>query len=130
MVKKAVRKQCENELKNEISKLEKLEKSKMSDEDFKPKEYLKSMTLDNARTNFKLRTEMLNVKFNYKHMPQNEKSLWVCDSCKISIESQSHIMWCPAYSELRAGKDINNDNDLIEYVQKVMKIRDKMNIIK
>ena len=41
LVKKTVRKQCENELKNEISKLEKLEKSKMCNEEFKPKEYLK-----------------------------------------------------------------------------------------
>ena len=55
-------------------------------------------------------------------MPQNEKSLWQCDSCQTSIESQSHIMWCPSYSELREGKDINNDNDLIEYVKSVLKI--------
>ena len=78
----------------------------MSDEQFKPKEYLKMMTLEDARIKFKLRTEMLNVKFDYKHMSQNERSLWQCDSCEKAIESQSHIMWCPAYSELRAGKDI------------------------
>ena len=102
----------------------------MSDEQFKAKEYLKIMITEDARTKFKLRTEMLNVKFNYKHMPENEKTLWRCDSCKISIESQNHIMWCPAYSELRVGKDINNDNDLIEYVRNVLKIREKLKISK
>ena len=30
-------------------------------------------------------------------------------------------MWCPSYSDLRGGKDIQNDTDLIDYVTKVMK---------
>ena len=63
-------------------------------------------------------------------MPQNEKTLWQCDSCQTSIETQSHIMWCPAYSELRVGKDINSDDHLIEYVKKVLKIREKLNLTK
>ena len=130
LVKKAIRQKCENELKKDLIEFDKLEKSKRCDEHFIAKEYLKTMTLEDARTKFKIRTEMLNVKFNYKHMPQNEKSLWLCDSCQISIESQSHIMWCPAYSELRAGKNINDDKDLIEYVKKVLKIREKLNLTK
>ena len=104
-VKTEVIKKCEKELKNEIKELEKL---------WELKEYFKNMNLDDARTKFKLRTQMLDVKFNYKHMPQNEKSLWKCDSCQTSIESQSHIMWCPSYSELRIGKDI-----IISVVSKV-----------
>ena len=39
-------------------------------------------------------------------------------------------MWCQAYSEMRVGKDINNDNDLIEYVRNVLKIREKLKISK
>jgi len=128
--KPGVIKKCEKELKNEIKELEKLGELNEIDEKFMIKEYLKYMNLDDARTKFKLRTQMLDVKFNYKHMPQNEKSLWKCDSCQTPIESQSHIMWCPSYSELRIGKDINNDSDLIEYVKKVMKIRDKLNLTK
>ena len=130
LVKKSIRQKCENELKQELNEFIKLEKSKISEEQFIAKDYLKTMTLEDARTNFKIRTEMLNLKFNYKHMPQNEKSLWLCDSCQISIESQSHIMWCPAYSELRVGKNINDDKDLIEYVKKVLKIRENLNLTK
>ena len=130
LVKEEVWKKCETDLREEIKKLEKLVESKMSDEMFETKSYLKNMTLENARVKFKIRTEMLNLKFNYKHMPQNEKTLWQCDSCQSSIETQSHIMWCPAYRELRVGKDINDDNDLIEYVKKVMKIRENLNVIK
>ena len=113
-----------------MKKLEKLTEIKKCDEQFQTKEYLKMMNIEDARTKFKLRTHMLDVKFNYKHMPKNEKSLWQCDSCQTAIETQSHIMWCPSYSELREGKDINNDNDLIEYVKSVLKIREKLNITK
>ena len=94
------------------------------------KDYIKNMNVENARTKFQLRTEMLDVKFNYKHSPINVQSLWQCESCQTNIETQSHIMWCPAYSELREGKDITNDNDLIEYVRKVLKIRENLNLTK
>ena len=40
------------------------------------------------------------------------------------------FLWCPAYSELRQGKDINNDDHLIEYIQRVLKMREKLDIIK
>ena len=130
MVKNEVIRKCENEIWLEIKEIDKLEEIKKDNKKFTIKDYLKNMNLEDARTKFKLRTKMLDVKFNYKHMPRNEKSLWKCDSCQTSIETQSHIMWCPSYSELRAGKDIQNDKDLIEYVTKVMKIRERLNITK
>ena len=73
---------------------------------------------------------LIDVKFNYKNDPSNRHTLWRCDSCQSAIETQNHILWCPSYSELREGKDINNNADLIEYFQKVMKIRDKLKINK
>ena len=33
-------------------------------------------------------------------------------------------------SKLRQGKDINNDKDLVSYIKQVMKIREKLKIIK
>ena len=88
------------------------------------------MTVAEARLNFKLRSQMLDVKFNYSHDPSFKRDLWKCDSCESSIESQSHILWCPAYSDLRIGKDIDNDKDLIEYVKIVMSVRQKLNLTK
>ena len=73
---------------------------------------------------------MLKFKYNYKNDPINKASLWNCDSCQSAIETQVHILWCPAYSELRQGKDINNDDHLIEYIQRVLKMREKLDIIK
>ena len=73
---------------------------------------------------------MTDVKFNYKNDKQNRQELWRCDSCQTAIDTQSHILWCPSYKELRSGKDINNDRDLVNYIQNVMKIREQLNILK
>mgnify|MGYP003315761953 CR=1 FL=1 len=94
------------------------------------KEYFKIMNLEDARTKFKMRTEMLNFKFNYKSDYENFSSLWKCDSCLSAIETQNHILWCPSYAELREGKDIMKDEDVIDYFQKVIKIRDNLKITK
>ena len=73
---------------------------------------------------------MLDVKFNYKNNPIHSAKLWLCDSCETSIDTQSHILWCPSYAKLREGKDIRSDEDLINYLKSVMKIRDKLKLIK
>ena len=73
---------------------------------------------------------MVNCKFNYKSDHENMATLWMCSSCETSIDTQSHLKWCPAYADLRVGKDINSDKDLIEYMQKVMIIRDKLSLNK
>ena len=39
------------------------------------------------------------------------------------MDSQAHIVGCPAYAALREGKDLESDADLAEYYQKIMKIR-------
>ena len=115
-------------LKQEISSKSKVKDGPMAKEDFESKEYLAKMTLESSRMNFKLRSKMLDVKFNYS--AKHEKELWLCDSCCSSIETQSHLLFCPAYSTLREGKDLLNDDHLIEYVQKVMNVRTKINLRK
>ena len=102
----------------------------MDNERFKTKDYLRNMNMADARTKFKMRTEMLNFKFNYKSDYENISSLWKCDSCLTAIETQNHILWCPSYAELREGKDLKKDEDVIEYFQKVIKIRDNLKITK
>ena len=97
--------------------LSKLEEFFLDDNNFETKSYLRNMTLTDARVKFKFKTKMIDVKFNYKNDPTNLATLWRCDSCQSAIETQGHILWCPAYSELRHGKDIKNDKHLIEYVR-------------
>ena len=66
---------------------------------------------------------MTQVKFNLKNDKKFVYENWKCDSCDSGfIESQSHLIWCPAYSHFREGKDLKNDKDLIEYIAKVLNI--------
>ena len=129
-VKEEVREKCEKELKEKMKTLSKLEEFFSEDNNFETKNYLRNMNLTDARIKFKLKTKMINVKFNYMNDPINRATLWRCDSCQSAIDSQGHILWCPAYSELRQGKDIKNDKHLIEYIKKVLQIREKLQIIK
>ena len=60
---------------------------------------------------------------NRKSDKAYDEKLWKCDYCK-NLDSQSHILWCPAFSPLREGKSLSNDQDLVEYFKNVMKIRE------
>ena len=102
----------------------------MKNETFERNTYINNMSMKEAKTFFKFRTHMTNVKLNYKNDKKNREELWRCDSCKSAIDTQSHILWCPSYKELRAGKNINNNEDLVNYIQRVMEIREKLNILK
>ena len=56
------------------------------------------------------------VKLNYKNDPSNKKKMWMCDDCT-SVDSQEHILWCPAYGHLRLEKNLEDDRDLTRYFQ-------------
>ena len=130
LVKKAIKGKCETELKNEIQNLKKLKDGPMQNECFNTKQYLKEYQLEDARLFFKYRSKMLDFKFNYKSNPLHSKDLWKCDSCRTNIDTQSHMLWCQAYKELRIDKDLQSDKDLTKYIQEVLEIRMKMNLIK
>ena len=137
-MKLTVKEICEKNLKNKIKgkfpfkEYKKLKDGPMANENenFNKKDYFNSLTLREARIKFKLRSKMLDVKWNYKSDPNHAHNLWKCDSCQTNIETQNHILWCPAYADLRAGKDIKKDKDLVEYIKKVLIIRDNLNITK
>ena len=125
MVKRAVRKSSEGQIKKEFRNFSKLRNKGYEEEDFALKSYITNMNLRDARTKFRLRSSTIPVKFNMKSDPKFAAELWKCDSC-FSIESQDHIIWYPAYAPLRVGKSLNNDQDIVKYFQAVMKIRDEL----
>ena len=59
--------------------------------------------------------------------PQYRNDLWQCTGSKSNLDTESHILWCDAYRNLRQGKDINNDKDLASYLLDVFEIRRKLN---
>ena len=115
-------------LRKEALRKSKLRDGQMMTENFKYQENISKMKISQSRTNFQMRSKMLDIKFNYS--AKYEKDLWLCDTCCSAIETQSHMVFCPAYASFREGKDLKSDDDLIAYVQNVMKVRTKLNLKK
>jgi hypothetical protein len=110
-------------IKEEFCQYSKLKNKIFENENLQLKDYIQSMKLRDARTMFRIRSGMVKTKMNMKNSRSYSMDLWKCDDCR-SMDSQSHIVWCPAYAELREGKDLNSDQDLVTYYQQVMKIRE------
>ena len=87
--------------------------------------YVKTMKLRNTRTMFRIRTLMTPAKFNRKSDPTYSCELLKCYLYQM-IDSHSHMLWCPQLSTLREGKNIMDDDDLVQYLQKVFKIKEDM----
>lgn len=122
-VKADIKTTYEKELKEKMT-TSKLKDGPMVGENFGKKDYILSMKLCDARTNFRLRSNTSNVKLNRKSDPSYAAKLWKYDDCT-SLDTQSHIMWCPAFTPLREGLDVDNDNDIVHYFQQVFRLRDK-----
>ena len=95
----------------------------MENENLEVKDYVKNMKLRDARTRFRSRGNMIKAKMNMKHNNNYAEKLWKCDKCRC-MDSQAHIIWCPAFAPLREGKDLSSDIDLVHYYQQVTKIRE------
>jgi len=130
-VKQKIEEENSKELFQDMKRLKKLKNSELSSESFGRQPYLKQLNLAGVRTKFKFRTMMTqHVKMNYSSMPKYSEDLWKCDSCRTKIDTQSHVLWCPSYSNLREGKNLDSDKDLCEYLQEVFKIRHKLELLK
>ena len=133
-VKESVIAECEKELLDKMKTYKKLSDGPIFngdvEETFGKKPYINKLPLANARETFKYRSKMYDVAFNYKHQGNNSENLWKCTSCQSAIESQDHVLFCPAYAQLRQGKNLDSDRDLSDYLMKVLIIREKLKISK
>ena len=94
-------------------------------ESFDRKAYFDSKITIEARAMFRYRTRMFPSKMNFSSSERFKAEVWMCDSCQSQIDTQCHVLFCPAYKKLRDGKDLGNDKDIAEYLAKVMPIREK-----
>ena len=42
----------------------------------------------------------------------------------MEVDTQAHAMMCTAYADLRDGKDMSNDSDLVNFFRRVLERRD------
>ena len=92
---------------------------------FGRQEYLSSKSIEHSRTMIRIRSKMLHVKDNFKNMYKNRTNGVKCDSCLTQVETQAHVLVCPAYDKLREGLQLNNQDDLVKYYREVLMLRDK-----
>ena len=71
---------------------------------------------------------MIEAKMNFKSKPSYIREKFLCDSCESEVDTNSHVLYCESYKELREGKDISCDRDLAIYLRKVMEIRTKLRL--
>ena len=90
------------------------------------KDYMKTGTLYSARKTWEMRSYMLRVAGNY---PGHKKYLatgWQCQACLEQVrEDQDHLTSCSGYSDLIQDKDMENDEDLVDFFSKVMARRER-----
>ena len=122
-VKKAIEDKEKDEVIKKLHKCSKLKGDNILDETFGKKKYLESMSLVESREMFRIRSKTTKTKMNMKSNEKFSRELWKCEDCH-NIDTQVHLLWCPAYAHLREGKDINKDKDLVIYFREVFKARD------
>ena len=110
-----------------IKNYKKLNFERLQNEDYKAKDYLKSLNIADARLKFALRTCMTRtIQANFKNDPIFRSNDWKCHYCQV-LDNQDHVVRCPVYANFRKGKDLHKDKDLVDYFRKVIDIRSKDN---
>ena len=115
------------DLKSELEHSKKLKDIK--DEDFSSvQEYFKGKSVENTRMAFKIRSKMVTeIPGNVKNRYKNKKEELVCKYCSKNEElSQSHVLECSAWVELKSGLDLNNIMDLVIFFRKMLAERVKL----
>ena len=116
---KAIREHHKGEMVNEMGK-------KMADlvaeETGYVKGYMKQNNIEDSRTMFRYRIKMLELKENMKGRYGRDNL--GCEACSTGdVESQSHVLQCSAYEDLREGLDLEKDQHMITYFREVLKRR-------
>ena len=106
------------EMKEEMTKYEKLEKIKY--EDFrKEQDYMHEKSVEKARLAYRIRTKLVNgVKMNFKNM---YKSNLKCETCNDENETQEHLMECPRWEEERKGLDLMRMEVMVKFFTNILK---------
>ena len=100
-----------------------MKESDLVNEEFETRDYIKSLSLYEARTLFKYRCSMTQyVKMNFKNDKDYANNLWKCEKCSY-MDTNSNLLWCDHYRDLRHNKDLSNNKDLCKYLHEILMAR-------
>ena len=93
-------------------------------DDCKTKDYMGLKSLHHVRDIFRAETNMLEgIKGNHKNMYRDQDMK--CGGCNMELDTQSHVLSCEAYRDLREDKVLSSDEGMIEYFRQVINRRMK-----
>ena len=101
----------------------------LKEDDCSLKPYFMKLKVEDARLRFKMASNMTpTVAMNFQSERKFIARLWSCPSCfvdedKNARDTQQHILICKAYANLRIGRDLTNDKDLVDYMRNVINLR-------
>ena len=122
-VKRSVRIKSRIDLLDSIKRYSKIDAKQLLKEEYKMKSYILALNVPDARLKFALRAKMLrSVKMNFKGVKEYANCNWECDTCNVP-DTQEHLFECKAYSNLRNGKDLRNDKEIVDYVRQIVVLR-------
>ena len=118
MVKKAVIRANEDEVKKVLVSYKKLKNKNIVNEKYGMKPYMETLSVYEARTIFKHKTSMTQfVKLNFKGV-KKYKAGWKCNECT-NLDSEEHLLWCYGYRHLRENINLENEKELSQYLHKI-----------
>ena len=109
---------------SQLQKSRKLDIEELSSEEYEEKSYISEMKISQGRVFFSSRSFMLStIQWNFQNQPEFKANQYLC-RCTEHVDTQSGLLTCTLYSNLRIGLDLyNSDTDLVTYFQRVMQER-------
>ena len=128
VVKTACKWRDEALMKEEMEPMKEKKMRTMVYQNLELKDYVKKGTLFSTRKTWEVRSHMLDVAGNYPGHRKYEPSNWMCQACGgVVREDQEHLTRCEGYTDLRGDADLENEEELLEFVLKVMNRRKEKN---
>ena len=93
-------------------------------ESFSLKPYFAEKSLEKIREIFRIKTNMNELKGNFKHDIKYKNVGVMCVACGAEEEVNSHVMVCADYQDLRQGLDFAINSDLVRFFKGVMSRRE------
>ena len=126
LVKKACREYDEKMMKNDMERMKESKMKRMWKDDLRMKDYVRTGTLYSVRKTWEARSYMLRVAGNFPNQKKYQRTGWLCQACDLRVrEDQDHLTSCKGYADLRDGKDLDHDSELVDFFRGVMERREK-----
>ena len=120
LVKDAVKKANEKEVLEAMMGYKKLKDRKIVQDKFGLKPYAETLALYETRLVFKHRASMSQfVKMNYKGSKKYIAEGWKCEESS-ELDTEDHLRGCIGYEKFRENLNLEDDKDLVTYLQRIL----------